>query len=87
MLADVRLDLADLALQAESYVEALHLVDEALADDQLLERGWRIRMRTLSMLGDVDGVLSAYRACHEALSEIGLEPSRATTELARHLRS
>jgi DNA-binding SARP family transcriptional activator len=87
MLADVRLDLADLALQAESYLEALRFADEALVDDPLLERGWRIRMRTLSLLGDGDGVLGAYRACRDALAEIGLEPSRATTELARTLRS
>ncbi len=61
-LADVRLDLADLSLQSETYVEALRILGEALAADPLLERGWRIKMRTLAMLGDADGVLGAYRA-------------------------
>ncbi len=86
-LADVRLDLADLSLQSETYVEALRILGEALAADPLLERGWRIKMRTLAMLGDADGVLGAYRACREALGVIDLEPSRATVELARTLRS
>jgi hypothetical protein len=44
-------------------------------------------MRALSLLGDTDGVLDTYRRCQASLATIGFEPSRATTDLARTLRS
>jgi DNA-binding SARP family transcriptional activator len=86
IVADVRLDAAELLLGADRHLRALALVDEALDANPLLERGWRLRMRALGLLGDYDGVLSAYAACASALAEIGIEPSRATTELANSLR-
>jgi DNA-binding SARP family transcriptional activator len=86
-LADVRLDLADHLIGAERYLDALSYVDEALADDPILERGWRLRMQALAMLGDSDGVLVAFRRCRAALAELDLEPSRATMDLVRALRS
>lgn len=86
-LADIRLDLAEQLVADERYLEALGFADEALADDAMLERGWRLRMQALAMLGDADGVLAAFRRCHAALAEIGLEPSRTTVDLARALRS
>jgi DNA-binding SARP family transcriptional activator len=86
VLADARLDAAELLLEAERHLRALTLVDEALDADPLLERAWRLRMRTLDLLGDKDGVTSAYAACTRALAEIGLEPSAQTRELAQALR-
>jgi len=43
--------------------KSLALVDEALDADPLRERAWRLRMRTLDLLGDVDGVTAAYAGC------------------------
>jgi DNA-binding SARP family transcriptional activator len=86
-LADVRLDLADHLVGEERYLDALSYIDEALADDAILERGWRLRMQALAMLGDSDGVLVAFRRCRAALAELDLEPSRATIDLVRALRS
>ncbi len=86
MVNDMRLDAAELLLDADRHLEALSLVRDALDADALLERGWRLRMRALGLLGDLDGVAAVYRACRDALSEIGLEPSRATVELARTFR-
>lgn len=87
VLADARLDAAELLLEAERHLRALTLVDEALDANPLLERAWRLRMRTLDLLGDHDGVTAAYAACARALAEIGLEPSGQTRKLARALRS
>ena len=86
ILSDARLDAAELLLEADRHLRALALVDEALDNDPLSERAWRIRMRTLGLLCDYDGVTAAYAACTSALAEIGLEPSATTSELARSLR-
>ena len=86
IVSDARLDAAELLLEAERYLRALALVDEALDADPLRERAWRLRMRTLDLLGDKDGVTAAYAGCARALAEIGLEPSAQTSELARALR-
>lgn len=86
VLSDVRLDAAELLLDADRHLRALALVDETLDADPLLERAWRLRMRALGLLGDYDGVTAAYAQCTSALAEIGLEPSAATSELARALR-
>ena len=81
-----RLDAAELLLDAGQLVEALSLLRTALERNPLLERGWRLKMRAHGLLGDGDGVLAVYRACREALAEIGLAPSPATTEIARTFR-
>jgi len=86
IVSDVRLDAAELLLSSDRHLRALALVDEALDLEPLSERAWRLRMRALGLLGDYDGVTTAYVACASALAEIGLEPSRATSELARSLR-
>jgi DNA-binding SARP family transcriptional activator len=86
VISDVRLDAAELLLDADRHLRALALVDETLDADPLLERAWRLRMRALGLLGDYDGVTAAYAQCTSALAEIGLEPSSATSELARSLR-
>jgi DNA-binding SARP family transcriptional activator len=86
IVSDVRLDAAELLLDAERHLRALALVDEALDADPLLERAWRLRMRALGLLGDYDGVTAAYAQCVAALAEIGLAPSSTTSELARSLR-
>jgi two-component SAPR family response regulator len=71
---------------SDRHLDALELVDAALSENPLLERGWRLRMSALAMLGDVDGVGTTYARCRAALAEIGLEPSATTTELAGTLR-
>ena len=86
VVADMRLDAAELLIDADRHLQALALVDEALESDRLLERAWRLRMRALGLIGDNDGVLAAYTACRDALAEIGLEPSSTTNDLARALR-
>lgn len=86
VLSDARLDAAESLLDTDQHLRALALVDEVLDADPLLERAWRLRMRTLGLLGDYDGVLAAYAACKNALAEIGVEPSSTTSELARSLR-
>ncbi len=85
-LTDARLDAAEILLDAARYTRSLALVDEVLDADSLVERGWRLRMRGLGLLGDYDGVVAAYAACTAALAAIGLEPARSTTELANSLR-
>jgi DNA-binding SARP family transcriptional activator len=86
LLVDARLDTAELLLEESRFQEALALADEVLEHDRMLERGWRVRMKALGMLGDADGVADAYRRCRAALAEVDLEPSPATLELARQLR-
>ena len=85
-LVSARLDAAATLLDESRFLEALALADEALAENPLLERGWRLRMRALGMLGDHDGVLDAFRSCSRALELVGLVPARSTVELARTLR-
>lgn len=87
VLTDVRLDAAELMLERDRHLDALEILRDLLAGDPLLERGWRIRMRALSLLGDRDGVLDTYRRCAAALATIGFEPSRQTKELVARLRS
>lgn len=86
LLAGARLDAADLLVGEGRYLEALTLVDQALERNELLERGWRLRMQVVGMLGDGDGVVDALRRCRAALAEVDLEPSSVTLDLARRLR-
>lgn len=86
-LAAARLDAAATLLDESRFLEALALADAALEANPLLERGWRLRMRALGMLGDHDGVLDAFRSCSRALEQVGLSPAGATVELARTLRA
>jgi DNA-binding SARP family transcriptional activator len=83
---DARLDLAELLVGQDRYVEALTLLETVLQSNRVSERGWRLSMQVHSMLGNDDGVLAAYTECRAHLAEIGLEPARATVELARRLR-
>jgi DNA-binding SARP family transcriptional activator len=85
-LTDVRLDAANIYLEADQHLRSIALVDDVLDSDPLRERAWRLRMQALALLGDFDGVTAAYAGCARALGEIGLEPSRSTRELAQSLR-
>lgn len=85
-MSAIQLDAAEFLLDDGQLVEALALVREALGRNRLLERGWRLRMRAHGLLGDGDGLLAAFRACTDALAEIGLRPSAATAEVARTFR-
>lgn len=84
-LIDARLDLAELAIAAEAYLDALQLAADAADADPLVERAWRLRMRALAMLGDSDGVMSSFVACTRTLSAAGLEPSQSTVRLFQML--
>jgi DNA-binding SARP family transcriptional activator len=86
VLDDVRLDAAELLTDADQHLRALALVDEVIDAHPLLERAWRLRMRTLGMLGDYDGVLAAFAGCARALAAIDIEPSSATRQLADRYR-
>jgi DNA-binding SARP family transcriptional activator len=86
-LIKARLDAATTLIDETRFLEALALIDDALEFDQLVERAWRLRMRALGMLGDLDGVLDAFRGCSAALGTLGLTPSRGTLEVARRLRA
>ena len=86
-LADARLDAAETLFDENRLLDVLDLVDEVLAQDRLVERAWRLRMKALSLLGDHDGMVDSYRACRAAFGEAGLEPSRGTRELAQRLRA
>ena len=70
----------------ERYDDAATLARQALADDPYREGAWRLVMRVASALGDDDGVVRAYRACEQALAEVGATPAPTTRRLLDQLR-
>ncbi|MGW1786588.1 BTAD domain-containing putative transcriptional regulator [Streptomyces sp. NPDC002143] len=86
MVDDARFEAAELALSLERYQEAHDLAERVLRDDPYREAAWRTTMRIASMLGDDDGVISAYRRCEQALAQLDAQPSSSTRELLRQLR-
>lgn len=81
-----RLQAAQTAFDDAHYREAEELAEAALASDAFQESAWRLLMRIGNAVGDEDRILTAYRRCVEALSEIGVKPSDATTDLLGQLR-
>jgi DNA-binding SARP family transcriptional activator len=57
-----------------------------LSHDPYRESAWQLRMRVLNALGSSDALLATYRACEQALSDLGLTPSSGTQRLLEQLR-
>jgi DNA-binding SARP family transcriptional activator len=86
LLSDARCEAAEVALAAGRYRQADRLAEIVLRADRYQERAWRLRMRVAHAHGDQQRVLTAYRACEQALSELGAQPSSATVALLHDLR-
>ena len=86
LAADARTEAAELAFAAERFDEAERLAEEVLHSEPFREAAWRVTMRIANALGDDDGVIRAYRACHQALARVGTAPSPSTHQLFQRLR-
>jgi DNA-binding SARP family transcriptional activator len=86
VIADARLDAAELAFAAGRFDDAERLAAQVLEAEPFREAAWRLRMRLADALGAGDGVIRAYQACERALAQVGTTPSRTTRELLERLR-
>jgi DNA-binding SARP family transcriptional activator len=86
LLADARLDAAELAFAAGRFDEADRLAGRVLEAEPFRETAWRLRMRLADALGAGDSVIRAYQGCERALAQVGTTPSRTTRELLERLR-
>jgi two-component SAPR family response regulator len=84
---DARLDLAELLYRHGSYAESRGFLDAALEHDPYSERSWRLQMSLADVVGDLDGVVEAFRECRDRLAELGLAPSAQTRALVERLRA
>jgi DNA-binding SARP family transcriptional activator len=87
MLRRARFDAAEGAFAIGRYRQAETLTEAILADDRFHEPASRLRMRISHLHGDSQRVLATFRACEQALRELGAHPSASTTSLLRDLRS
>jgi DNA-binding SARP family transcriptional activator len=89
-LADVattaRYEAAELAFGEGRYDDAQRLNQGVLHADAFREAAWRLAMRIANVMGDDDGVISAFQGCERALGQIGTEPSAGTRQLLERLR-
>ncbi|WP_079101987.1 BTAD domain-containing putative transcriptional regulator [Carbonactinospora thermoautotrophica] len=83
---DARYEAAELAFAAGHYRQAARLVTDVLRGDPFRESAWRLEMRIAHALGDQDRVIVAYRACEQALRELGTRPAKTTLQLLHDLR-
>ena len=81
LITDARLLAAEVAVGAGEYREAGEMATLVLSHDPYRESAWQLRMRVLNALGSSDALLATYRACEQALSDIGLSPSSGTQRL------
>jgi DNA-binding SARP family transcriptional activator len=86
LVADARLDAAELAFAAGRYAEAGRLVAAILEQDAFREGAHRLEMRIANATGDEDRVIAAYRRCERMLGELGTTPSTTTRRLLETLR-
>jgi DNA-binding SARP family transcriptional activator len=86
VIADARLDAAELAFAAGRFEEAEQLAGRVLEAEPFREAAWRLRMRLADALGAGDRVIRAYHGCERALAQVGTTPSRTTRELLERLR-
>lgn len=86
VVADARMDAAELAFAAGRYAEAGRLVDAVLEHDPFREGAHRLEMRIAGAIGDEDRVITAFRRCERMLGEIGTDPSSTTRQLLETLR-
>jgi ATP/maltotriose-dependent transcriptional regulator MalT len=83
---DTRELAAEAAYGTGEYRRADDLAWQVLKIDPYRERSWRLAMKIAAALGHEDRILLAYRACAEALAEIGTKPAAATQALLASLR-
>jgi len=81
-----RLQTAQVAFVEARYAEAEALTEATLNRDPYQESAWRLLMQVGNAVGDADRVIAAFRRCREALEELGVQPSEATTSLFERLR-
>jgi DNA-binding SARP family transcriptional activator len=86
LITDARLLAAEVAVGAGAYREAGEMATLVLSHDPYRESAWQLRMRVLNALGSSDALLATYRACEQALSDLGLTPSSGTQRLLEQLR-
>jgi DNA-binding SARP family transcriptional activator len=76
--ADALSSAAEPALRLHQYGDTVRLCEQAIAIDPLREVAWRVRMCAANVLGDDDGVLTAFQGCETALPQIDATPSPST---------
>ncbi|MEV5354900.1 AAA family ATPase [Streptomyces sp. NPDC052693] len=86
LITDAHAEAAQLSLTAEYYREAQAHAQRVLREDPYREGAWQTLMQVAGALGDRDGVIEAYRACEEALGDLGTLPSVTTRQLLEKLR-
>ena len=86
LVADARLQAAELSFAGGRYADAARLVATTLIDDPFREGAHRLEMRIANAIGDEDRVIAAYRRCELMLSELGTTPSPSTRQLLETLR-
>jgi ATP/maltotriose-dependent transcriptional regulator MalT/DNA-binding SARP family transcriptional activator len=86
LATNARYEAAELALAAGQYEQARASCEQVLRADGFRESAWRLSMRIADALGDEAGVVRAYRACEQALRELGATPSPSTMDLMQRLR-
>ncbi|MCW2943750.1 MAG: transcriptional activator domain protein [Actinoallomurus sp.] len=84
---DARYEAAEVAFAGGRCRQSARLVAEVLRADPFRESAWRLEMRIAHAVGDQDRVIAAYRACEQALAELGAQPAPTTVHLLRDLRS
>ena len=63
MVADARLEAAELTFAVGRYADAPRLVETTLTQDPFREAAHRLEMRIANAIGDEDRVIAAYRRC------------------------
>jgi LuxR family maltose regulon positive regulatory protein len=86
LVADARLQAAELTFAEGRYADAARLVAATLTDDPFREGAHRLEMRIANAIGDEDRVIAAYRRCERRLRELGTAPSPSTRQLLETLR-
>jgi DNA-binding SARP family transcriptional activator len=86
VVQEARHDAAEIAFATGHYRQAARLVADVLRADPFRESAWRLEMRIADAAGDQERVVSAYRSCERALTELGTQPTPTTVQLLRDLR-
>jgi DNA-binding SARP family transcriptional activator len=87
IINDARLDLADLLYHHGHYSESCKSLEAAIKHDPYSERAWRLQMSLSAAVGDIDGVVEAFKHCRDRLAELALAPSAETLDLVERLRA
>ncbi|PXY29517.1 BTAD domain-containing putative transcriptional regulator [Prauserella flavalba] len=86
LCTDSRCEAAETAFATGDFRRAHALAEEVLATDPFRESMWRLKMRVADAVGDADRVMATYRACEDALRQLGAEPAPSTRRLRDDLR-